>query len=101
VVHACASDGYAELACRRPNTIFGKTEEGAFPAIPGVSFPNRIHRVFRLDFGETFRSAGIVTIEPPKMGKGFPTLVMQVDKDGNEIAGLKTPQVRGTLSGAR
>lgn len=68
-----------------------------FPAIPGVSFPTRIHRVFRLDFGETFRSAGIVTIEPPKMGKEFPTLVMQVDKDGNEIAGLKTPQVEVPL----
>jgi hypothetical protein len=69
----------------------------AFPAIPGVSFPTRLHRVFRLDFGETFRSAGVVTIEPPKMGKEFPTLVMQVDKDGNEIAGLKTPQVEVPL----
>ena len=54
-------------------------------------------QTFRLDFGETFRSAGIVTIEPPKMGKEFPTLVMQVDKDGNEIAGLKTPQVEVPL----
>jgi len=69
----------------------------AFPAIPGVSFPARIHRVFRLDFGETFRSTGAVTIEPPKTGKEFPTLVMQVDKDGNEIAGLKTPQVEVPL----
>jgi hypothetical protein len=69
----------------------------AFPAIPGVSFPTRIHRVFRLDFGETFRSAGVVSIEPPKVGKEFPTLVMQVDRDGNEIAGLKTPQVEVPL----
>jgi hypothetical protein len=69
----------------------------AFPAIPGVSYPARIHRVFRLDFGETFRSAGVVTVEPPKLGKEFPTLVMQVDKDGNEIAGLKTPQVEVPL----
>ena len=70
----------------------------AFPAIPGVSFPTRIHRVFRTDFGETFRTAGVITKEPPTMGKEFPTLVMQVDKDGNEIAGLKTPQVAVPLA---
>jgi hypothetical protein len=70
----------------------------AFPAIPGVSYPTLIHRVFRMDFGETFRTAGVITNEPPKMGKEFPTLVMQVDKDGNEIAGLKTPQVEVPLA---
>jgi hypothetical protein len=70
----------------------------AFPKIPGVPFPERIHRVFRMDFGEQFRTAGIVTIEPPKLGKEFPTLVMQVDQDGNEIAGLKTPQVAVPLA---
>jgi hypothetical protein len=69
-----------------------------FPTIPGASFPTRIHRVFRMDFGETFRTAGVITNEPPKMGKEFPTLVMQVDKDGNEIAGLKTPQVAVPLA---
>jgi hypothetical protein len=69
-----------------------------FPAIPGASFPTRIHRVFRMGFGETFRTAGVITNEPPKMGKEFPTLVMQVDKDGNEIAGLKTPQVAVPLA---
>jgi hypothetical protein len=70
----------------------------AFPKIPGVAYSTRLHRVFRMDFGETFRSAGQVTIEPPKLGKEFPTLVMQVDKDGNEIAGLKTPQVAVPLA---
>ncbi|HJZ97352.1 MAG TPA: alpha/beta hydrolase domain-containing protein, partial [Candidatus Solibacter sp.] len=65
----------------------------AFPKIPGVTYGSRVHRVFRMDFGETFRTAGLITVEPPKLGKEFPILVMQVDKDGNEIAGLKTPQV--------
>ena len=89
-----------------PPSVFPKIARGelvlpkkvAFPPIPHVSFPARIHRVFRMDFGETFRSAGVVSNEPPKMGKEFPTLVMQVDKDGNEIAGLKTPQVAVPLA---
>jgi hypothetical protein len=84
-----------------PPSVYPKIAKGelaspaqvGFPKIPGVSYSIRIHRVFHMDFGETFRTAGIVTVEPPKLGKEFPTLVMQVDKDGNEIAGLKTPQV--------
>jgi alpha/beta hydrolase family protein len=89
-----------------PPSIFPKIGKGelvlaknvAFPAIPGVTYPARIHRVFRMDFGETFRTAGVITKEPPEMGKEFPTLVMQVNKDGNEIAGLKTPQVAVPLA---
>jgi hypothetical protein len=64
-----------------------------FPKIPDVKYSTRLHRVFRMDFGETFRTAGVVTVEPPKLGRELATLVMQVDRDGNEIAGLKTPQV--------
>ena len=84
-----------------PASVYPKVAHGdlvppadvAFPKIPGVTYATRLHRVFRMDFGETFRTAGVVSIEPPKLGKEFPTLVMQVDKDGNEVAGLKTPQV--------
>jgi hypothetical protein len=89
-----------------PPSVYPKIANGelvlpknvAFPSIPGVHFPTLIHRVFRLDFGETFRTAGIVTTEPPKMGKEYPTLVMQVNKDGNELAGLKTPEVEVPLA---
>ncbi len=89
-----------------PPSVYPKVAKGElalpkdvkFPALPGVKYPERIHRVYRMDYGETFRAAGVITNEPPKMGKEFPTLVMQVDKDGNEIAGLKTPQVEVPLA---
>jgi hypothetical protein len=54
--------------------------------------------VYRLDFGPEFRSRGIVTIEPPKMGPPFTMLLPQVDEDGNDVGGLKTPQVAVPLA---
>jgi hypothetical protein len=69
-----------------------------FPKLAGVQPPNRLHDVFRLDFGPEFRSRGIVTNEPPKMGLAFNVLVAQVDTDGNDVGGLKTPQVAVPLA---
>ena len=69
-----------------------------FPKIQGVQTPVRLHEVFRLDFGPDFRSRGIVAYEPPKTGPAFGVLVPQVDADGNDIGGLKTPQVAVPLA---
>jgi hypothetical protein len=69
-----------------------------FPKLPGIVLPGRVHDVFRLDFGPEFRTRGIVTIEPPKMGPPFTILLPQVDADGNDIGGLKTPQVAVPLA---
>ncbi len=69
-----------------------------FPKLPGVAPPKRLHEVFRLDFGPEFRSRGIVTIEPPRMGPAYTVLAPQVDADGNDIGGLKTPQVAVPLA---
>jgi len=62
-----------------------------FPKIAGVPFPTRIQQAWRVDYGEEFRSAGIVTIEPPKVGRAFPVRLPQVDADGNETAGIRMP----------
>jgi hypothetical protein len=69
-----------------------------FPKREGVQPPVRLHDVFRLDFGPEFRSRGIVAFEPPKMGKPFGVLAPQVDADGNDLGGLKTPQVAVPLA---
>jgi hypothetical protein len=69
-----------------------------FPKRGGIQPPVRLHDVFRLDFGPEFRSRGIVAYEPPRMGPAFGILVPQVDEDGNDVAGLKTPQVAVPLA---
>jgi hypothetical protein len=63
------------------------------PTISGVAFPVRMHRAWRADYGPEFRAKGIVAYEPPHVGKPFPMLVPQVDAGGNEIAGVRLPQV--------
>jgi hypothetical protein len=64
----------------------------AFPKIPGVSLPYEPNFAWRLDFGPDFAAKGIVAYEPPKVGKAFPTLVPQVDRDGNETEGIRLPE---------
>ena len=69
-----------------------------FPRLPGVTLPVRIRKAWRLDYGPEFRSAGIIAFEPPRIGKEFPVLVPQVDEDGNEVAGIRVPEVAVPLA---
>jgi len=69
-----------------------------FPKIPGVAFPTRIEKAWRVDYGPDFRTAGIDTIEPPKVGSAFPMLLPQVDADGNETSGIRMPATQVPLA---
>ena len=70
----------------------------AFPRIPGVNVPKDTHYAWRLDFGPDFRTKGIETIEPPKIGPSYPILIPQVDRDGNETAGIRLPELAVPLA---
>ena len=72
--------------------------EVRFPKIPGVAFPTLIHKAYRVDYGPQFRTRGIVSLEPPKLGKAFPMLLPQVDADGNETAGIRLPEIAVPLA---
>jgi hypothetical protein len=69
-----------------------------FPKIPGVQFPTRVQRAWRVDYGPEFRGAGVVTIEPPNVGSAFPILLPQVDADGNETSGIRMPATQVPLA---
>ncbi|HUA83556.1 MAG TPA: alpha/beta hydrolase domain-containing protein [Bryobacteraceae bacterium] len=69
-----------------------------FPKIPGINVPKIPAYAWRLDFGPDFRSKGIVAFEPPKVGKPFPTLIPQVNSDGNETAGIRLPELAVPLA---
>ncbi|HTM50986.1 MAG TPA: alpha/beta hydrolase domain-containing protein [Bryobacteraceae bacterium] len=68
-----------------------------FPKIPSVAVPARVQRAYRVDYGPEFRSMGIVSIEPPRVGKAFPALLPQVDSDGNETSGIRMPDIQAPL----
>src|SRR5579859_1581161 len=68
-----------------------------FPNIHGVVVPTRPQRAYHVDYGPDFRTRGIIGIEPPQVGKPFPTLVPQVDADGNETSGIRMPDIQAPL----
>ncbi len=69
-----------------------------FPKIPSVSAPGTPHKAYRADYGPDFINKGLVTHEPPKIGSSFPILVPQVDADGNEVAGIRVPELAVPLA---
>ncbi len=60
----------------------------AFPKLEDLQLPRIKREAYRLDF----------SVEPPKAGPAFPTLVPQVDLDGNETSGIKMPEVKVPLA---
>ena len=60
----------------------------AFPKIQNVAVPKRKREAYRLDFA----------VEPPKIGTPFPTLVPQVNLDGNETSGIRMPEIQVPLA---
>jgi hypothetical protein len=77
------------------------TEKAGWPTIPGVRFPVPYLKTYRLDFGPDFQK-GIVSYEPPKVGKPYAGLVPAVDENGNARAGIRLPAVEfpvGTFGG--
>jgi hypothetical protein len=69
----------------------------AFPKIPGVNTPHEMNLGYRLDFGTQWK-VGIVSNEPPKVGKPFGVLVPQTDADGNDLGGVRLPELQVPLA---
>ncbi|HMD07129.1 MAG TPA: alpha/beta hydrolase domain-containing protein [Candidatus Acidoferrum sp.] len=68
-----------------------------FPRIPGVNTPHEMNLAYHLDFGPQWKE-GIVSLEPPKVGKPFPGLVPQSDADGNDLGGVSLPELQVPLA---
>ena len=65
-----------------------------FPAIPDVGPPSEVNRLYVQDFGPNFED-GIASIHPPAADtdREYTQFVPTVDADGNEIPGIRTPQL--------
>jgi hypothetical protein len=66
-----------------------------FQAIPEFGFPEHLRQVTRFDFGP---DEGIIGNLPPVPGKPYPALVSNVDADGNDLAGIRLPDVAVPLA---
>lgn len=63
-----------------------------FTAIPGLGFPAHLPGATRVDFGPGTES-GIATTLPPVIGKPYPHFVPAIDGDGNELSGIRLPDL--------
>jgi len=74
-----------------------------WPDIPGVLYSGLATARNQMNWGPLFDGQGVMTINPPQpTGATYRHFVSTVDKDGNEVAGIKLPPVAvptATLTG--
>jgi hypothetical protein len=64
-----------------------------FPQIPGIVYNGVHHTGDLFDFGPDFDN-GILSALPPKLvGSPYPVFVPKTDADGNDIGGIRMPEV--------
>jgi hypothetical protein len=72
-------------------------DKRAFPKIPGVTVARIPVEAYRMDFGPGW-SAGIISIEPPRVLSTYKVLVPQVDRDGIDLTGVRIPELAVPLA---
>jgi hypothetical protein len=72
-------------------------ENAAWPAVPGIRFPVVRNEPVRMSYGADW-PRGIIAIEPPQLGRVFPSLVPTVDATGNDRAGIRLPEIEVPLA---
>jgi hypothetical protein len=100
-------DRWVTVGQAPPPSLHARLDEGTavppehtaatFQAMPKVQFPAHLRSIARLDFGPGV-DEGITTLLPPKVGRPYPNLVSAVDEDGNELAGIRLPDVSVPLA---
>jgi hypothetical protein len=71
----------------------GFASDYGFPRIPGVVYNGAHHTGDLWDFGPDF-DKGFVSVLPPKrIGTPYPVFVPKSDADGNDVAGIRIPDV--------
>jgi hypothetical protein len=71
-----------------------------FPKIPGVNLPTTPSRLPLWNYGPDFDDKGIMRIFPPEAvpGKEYPIQVPQVDADGNDLGGVRYPDMQAPIA---
>jgi Alpha/beta hydrolase domain len=90
----------SRIPTRADGTLASVAEvKSRFPQIPDVIFPPEPNRLLVQEHGPEFER-GIIAKEPPGVDKSkeYAVLVPQVDADGNDLPGVRTPHVEVPLA---
>jgi hypothetical protein len=103
-----AMDRWVSRDEQPPSSVVPKIADGTlvtlddylevFPRVPGARTPPSFYRPYRLDLGPRWHAEGIADFAPPKVGPQYGALVPQVGPDGNELAGIKLPEIAAPLA---
>ncbi len=87
-----------------PKSRYPRIEDGTLVAVAKVQFPKAVGQspsrqpgVYRLEFGPDFKSKGVASL-PASFGAPYAPLVPAVDADGNELAGVRMPELAVPLA---
>ncbi|MCI5208418.1 MAG: hypothetical protein D3910_06400 [Candidatus Electrothrix sp. ATG2] len=86
----------------RENTLSASAQHAiGFPSIPGMTYSGLLNELTLIDYGPDYNAvdeSGILQ-EPPLLvtGADYTVLVPKVDSDGNEAAGVKSPDLLAPL----
>jgi hypothetical protein len=102
-----ALDAWATEGRVPPASVYPRIAEGTlgsveeyrarFPAIPGLTLPDGNLQPPRLDLGPRFGGKGIADRQPPDFGPPFVTRVPLPDPDGNDLGGIRMPEIVAPL----
>src|SRR6266852_3739945 len=113
-----AMDKWVTAGTQPPPSQYPKLADGTlvkpepnstgFPQIPGVSYSGFKTTRYLLNYGPNFYQTGIPTVNPPVFtvpyqdnpanGPIYPSFVPTTDKDGNDVAGVRLPEVQVPLA---
>ena len=68
-----------------------------FERLPFATFPPRVTRAHRLDYGEETHLGRTIKL-PAERGEEYPAIVSNADEDGNELGGIRLPSVSVPLA---
>jgi hypothetical protein len=88
-------DGSEPPASRYPRISDGTLVDMANLGMPsiGIAVPKGPAQKLRIDYGPEYREGIISRVLPVQIADGYRTLVPKVDGDGNDVAGVRLPDV--------
>jgi hypothetical protein len=95
------ADKSAVMVAHRPGQQTGVVPREAlgWPTIPGVTYTGVVTSRYYLDFGPMLDKGLVSHFPPPLAGRAaYPHFVSKVDRDGNEVAGIRMPPVEAPIA---
>lgn len=94
----------SQVPLLRDHTLVPPTQSSVgFPSIPGVTYTGLKTTRYRFNMGPDFYKTFVPTINPPVFvpnyednpadGRIYPSFVPKTDSDGNDIAGIRLPEL--------